>query len=215
MVNPAKYSPRLSTREVITSGSGHVTPLDPLVLWLAHGQDMTLYDHEIRDVDAWEGQGTAMQVSLQVTETVGTGPYGPSLSLSGGEGLSFAALGAGDGVEDRSMAFVAALDDANEALSALTVHTTAEEGAAMASGVISLGACDSGEWVDGNGGLAGAWDWRDRCQNRGRAEQNITYGYRMGTLPVLEGVWPHAAPMGGGLTIEVRLPKAICVCKVV
>lgn len=35
--------------------------------------------------------------------------------------------------------------------------------------------------------------------------QNITFGYRIGTMPVLERVWPVAAPLVGGLTIEVRV----------
>lgn len=168
-------------------------------------------------MDAWEGQGTPLRVTLDVTETLGTGVHGPTVSISGSnrEGLSFAALGLGDGLEDSSTAFVADLDDANRAVSALTVHTTAADGAVSASGVLSLGACDSGDWaaieassVGGaaiGGGRAAWWDWKDGCREGGWAGQNVTFGYRMGTMPVLESVWPPSAPVAGGLTVEVRV----------
>lgn len=187
-------------------------------------QDITLYDYEIRDVDAWEGQGTPVRVTLDITETHGTGPHGPTVSLSGSpdrEGLSFAALGYGDGLEDASTAFVAGLDDANRAISAVTVHTTAANGAVSASGVLSLGACDSGEWADGSdisgggdgvaaGDRAAWWEWRDRCREGGSAGLNVTYGFRMGTMPVLESVWPTSSPVVGGLAVEVRaLPSLV------
>lgn len=176
-------------------------------------QDITLYDYEIMDVDAWEGVGTPLRVSLDVVETLGTGAHGPTVSLSTShrEGLSFAALGAGDGLEDSSMAFVAGLDDANAALSALTLHTSTADGAVSASGVLSLGACDSGEWVSDNDGAADTegraawWDWREGCRTGGWGGQNVTFAFRMGTMPVLETVWPPAAPVAGGLAIEVRM----------
>lgn len=164
-------------------------------------------------MDAWEGHGTPLRVALDVTETLGTGPHGPTVSLSDREGLSFAALGLGDGLEDPSTAFVADLDDANRALSALTVHTTASDGAVSASGVLSLGACDSGDWatIEANGiradTTAGAraawWDWSNGCREGGWAGQNVTFGYRLGTMPVLESVWPPSAPVAGGLAVEV------------
>lgn len=142
-----------------------------------------------------------------MTEDFGTGPHAPTVSLSDRNGLSFAALGRGDGLQDSSTAFVADLDDANEAISALTLHTTADDGAVSASGVLSLGVCDSGEWMaaeaNGGGGRAAWWDWADGCREGGWAGQNLTYGFRMGTMPVIEGVWPAAAPATGGLTIEV------------
>ncbi len=179
-------------------------------------QDITLYDYEILDVDAWEDQGTPLRVTVDVTETLGTGLHGPTVSLSGSserEGLSFAALGEGDGLEDSSTAFVADLDDANNAISALTVHTTAADGAVSASGVLSLGACDAGEWAtiaaesgsadSTGGGRAAWWDWGSGCREGGWAGQNVTFGFRMGTMPVLESVWPPSAPVTGGLTIEV------------
>ena len=172
-----------------------------------------MYDYEIIDVDAWEGIGNPLRVSLDVVETLGTGAHGPTVSLSTShrEGLSFAALGVGDGLEDSSMAFVAGLDDANAAISALTLHTTTASGAVSASGVLSLGACDSGEWVSDNNGAADIegraawWDWREGCRTGGWGGQNLTFGYRMGTMPVLETVWPPAAPATGGLAIEVRV----------
>lgn len=172
-----------------------------------------MYDYEIVDVDAWEGVGTPVRVSLDVVETLGTGAHGPAVSLSTShrEGLSFAALGVGDGIEDSSMAFVAGLDDANAALSALTLHTSAADGAVSASGVLFLGACDSGDWVSDNNGAADIegraawWDRREGCRTGGFGGQNITFGFRMGTMPVLETVWPAAAPVTGGLTIEVRM----------
>lgn len=159
-------------------------------------------------MDAWEGRGTPLQISLEVTETLGTGPHEPTVSLSTDNGLNFAALGLGDGFEDPSTAFVASLDDANAAIAALTVHTTTGDGAVAASGVLSVGVCDSGKWVgDGKSaeGRTGWWDWGDGCHEEGWAEQNITFGYRMGTLPVIDGIWPVAAPIGGGLTMEVRV----------
>lgn len=181
-----------------------------------HNQDITLYDYEIRDVDAWEDQGTPLRVTVDVTETLGTGPHSPTVSISGSdrEGLSFAALGLGDGLEDSSTAFVADLDDANKAISALTIHTTADDGAVSASGVLSLGACDSGEWATieassvgadatAGGARAAWWDWRNGCREGGWAGLNVTFGYRMGTMPVLESVWPAFAPVAGGLTVEV------------
>lgn len=187
-----------------------------------HGykQDITLYDYEIRDVDAWEGQGTPLRVNLDVSEIHGTGPHGPTVSLSGSserEGLSFAALGLGDGLKDTSTAFVAGLDDTNRAISAITVHTTAADGAVSASGVLSLGACDSGEWEDDGdassglavGDRAAWWEWGDKCREGGWAEQNVTYGFRMGTMPVLESVWPTSAPVSGGLAIEVSVTPAL------
>lgn len=105
------------------------------------------------------------------------------------------------------MAFVANLDNANAALSALTIHTTADEGALAASGVLSLGACDSGELVTSLGRTKTGW--RDRganagCPEGGWGETNVTFGYRIGTMPILESVWPVAAPVAGGLTVEVR-----------
>ena len=138
-------------------------------------QDITLYDYEIVDVDAWEGVGTPLRVSLDVVETLGTGTHSPTVSLSTShtEGLSFAALGVGDGIEDSSMAFVAGLDDANDALSALTLHTSTADGAVSASGVLLLGACDSGDWAsDNNGavdieGRAAWWDRREGCPTGG------------------------------------------------
>lgn len=172
-------------------------------------QDITLYDYEILDVDAWEGVGTPLRVSLDVVETLGTGAHDPtvSLSTSGREGLSFAALGVGDGLEDSSMAFVAGLDDTNAAISELTLHTTTADGAVSASGVLSLGACDSGEWIDEANveGRAAWWDWEHGCRSGGWGRQNVTFDFRMGTMPVLETVWPPAAPVTGGLTIEVRV----------
>lgn len=170
-------------------------------------------------MDAWEGQGTPLRVTVDVSETLGTGQNGPTVSLSGSserEGLSFAALGLGDGLEDSSTAFVADLDDANNAISALTVHTTAADGAVSASGVLSLGACDSGEWAtvgvnstsaagSTDSGRAAWWDWSNGCREGGRARQNVTFGVRMGTMPVLESVWPASAPIAGGLTVEVRV----------
>lgn len=170
-------------------------------------------------MDAWEGQGTPLRVTVNVTETLGTGPHGPTVSLSGSserKRLSFAGLGLGDGLEDSSTAFVANLDDANNAISALTVHTTAADGAVAASGVLSLGACDSGEWETvginssspvGNtgGGRAAWWDWSGGCRDGGWAGQNVTFGFRMGTMPVLQSVWPASAPIAGGLTVEVRV----------
>lgn len=176
-------------------------------------QDITLYDIEIRDVDAWEGRGTPLQVSLGVTETLGTGSHGPAVSVSSVQGLSFAALGVGDGVKDSNMAFIANLDDANVALSTLTIHTTADDRAIAASGVLSIGACDSGEWTGAGRDGAGGWDWGDRCQDQGWVERNITYGYRMGTLPILERVWPAAAPLGGGLAIEVGSIRSLGPCQ--
>lgn len=177
------------------------------------GQDITFYDYEIRDVDAWEDGGTPLRLSLDVAETFGTGTHSPTVSLptKAKEPLSFAALGVGDGLEDTSTAFVANLDDANAALAAVTVHTTAADGAVSASGVLSLGACDSGEWTSANvddastGERAAWWDWRDGCRQGGLAEQNVTFGYRMGTMPVLESVWPVAAPVTGGLMVEVSV----------
>ena len=176
-------------------------------------QDITLYDYEIRDVDAWEGAGTPLRVFIDVTETFGTGPNGPTVSISvnNTDKLSFAGLGFGDGSNDSSMAFVASLDDANTALSALTIHTTAAEDAVSASGVLSLGACDSEGWmaesdVTTSAKERGAWgDWRGRCSDEGWAEHNISFRYRFGTLPIVESVWPFAAPVGGGLTVEVRV----------
>lgn len=170
-------------------------------------------------MDAWEGQGTPLRVTVDVTETFGTGPHGPTVSLSSSserEGLSFAALGLDDGLEDSSTAFVADLDDANNAISAMTLRTTAADGAVAASGVLSLGACDSGEWAavgansssaagSTNGGRAAWWDWSNGCREGGWAGQNVTFGFRMGTMPVLESVWPTSAPIAGGLTIEVSL----------
>lgn len=171
-------------------------------------QEITLYDYEVQDVDAWEGRGTPLQIELDVFETIGTGSHGPTVSLAKDDGLSFAALGRGDGREDSSMSFVAGLDDVNAALSALTLHTTASDGAVAASGVLSLRACDTGEWrtTDGRvvGGQTGLWNWGNDCSDEGWAEQNITYSYRMGTMPVLERVWPTASPIDGGLTLEVR-----------
>lgn len=151
---------------------------------------------------------------LDVSEEHGTGPHGPTVSLSGSsdrEGLSFAAHGVGDGLEDASTAFVAELEDANRAISAMTVHTTAADSDISASGVLSLGACDSGEWQEGSDALAGNawggrgswWDWGDRCHEDGWATQNVTYGFRMGTMPVLESLWPISAPVTGGLVVEV------------
>lgn len=176
-------------------------------------QDITLYDYEILDVDAWEGVGTPLRVSIDVVETLGTGAHGPTVSLSNSHmgGLSFAALGAGDGLEDSSMAFVAGLDDTNAAISELSLHTTTSGGAVSASGVLSLGACDSGEWIDEADGAtdvegrAAWWDWEDGCRTGGWGGQNVTFDFRMGTMPVLETVWPPAAPVTGGLTIEVRV----------
>lgn len=170
-------------------------------------------------MDAWEGQGNPLRLTVDVTETLGTGLHGPTVSLSGSsgkEGLSFAALGLGDGLEDSSMAFVADLDDANNAISALTVHTTAADGAVSASGVLSIGACDSGEWTtigvnsssaagSSDSGRAAWWDWSDGCREGGWAGQNVTFGFRMGTMPVLESVWPASAPIAGGLSVEVRV----------
>lgn len=170
-------------------------------------------------MDAWEDQGTPLRVTVDVTETLGTGPHGPTVSLSGSserEGLSFAGLGLGDGLEDSSTAFVANLDDANNAISALTVHTTAADGAVSASGVLSLGVCDSGEWATvgiNSSSTAGStgrgrgawWDWSHGCRDGGWAGKNVTFGFRMGTMPVLESVWPTSAPIAGGLTVEVRV----------
>lgn len=140
---------------------------------------------------------------------MGTGPHGPSVSLSSDdvEGLSFASLGAGDGLEDASMSFVADLDNANAALAALTVHTTADEGAMIASGVLSLGACDSEELTTAVDRTETAWSdsvMIGGCSDGGWGEQNVTFGYRIGTMPKLESVWPVAAPVAGGLTVEVR-----------
>lgn len=170
-----------------------------------------MYDYEIRDVDAWEGLGTPIRISLDVSETLGTGPHRPTVSLSaeGIEGVSFSALSIGDGIEDSSTAFVAGLNDANTAISALTIHTTAADNIVAASGVLSLGACDSEEWMAANGGYtitegrAAWWDWRDGCQKGGSAGQNVTFGFRMGTIPVIESLWPMAAPAVGGMTVEV------------
>lgn len=170
---------------------------------------MTLYDYEIRDIDAWEGAGTPLRVSLDVVETLGTGSHEPTVSLSaiGLERLSFAAHGVGDGVEDASVAFVADLADANAALSALTLHATASSDVVRASGHFVVGACDSGERTTGGGGggegQAEWWDWREGCREGGWAQQNTTFGLRMGTMPILDSVWPAAAPVGGGLTVEV------------
>lgn len=168
-------------------------------------QDITFYDYEIRDVDAWEGRGTPIQVSLDVTESLGTGLHGTTVSLSTDEGLSFAVDGLGDGLKDPSVRFLASLDDANSAISALTLHTTAAPGAVAASGVLTLGACDSGRWIEAEEAEAGSGsrDWGDYCRDEGRAEQNVTFGYRMGTMPVIESLRPIAAPIGGGLTLEV------------
>lgn len=164
-------------------------------------------------MDAWEGQGTPLRVTLDVTEDSGTGPHAPTVSLSDRNGLSFAALGRGDGLRDSSTAFVADLDDANEAISALTLHTTADDGAVSASGVLSLGVCDSGEWMtveaNGGGGRAAWWDRADECREGGWAGQNLTYGFRLGTMPVIESVWPAAAPTTGELTIEVSMPPFV------
>lgn len=169
-------------------------------------------------MDAWEGRGTPLQVSLAVTETLGTGAHGPTVSLSTNDGLSFAAQRSGDGLKDRSTVFVADLADANTAISAITLHTTADDGAVAASGIISLGACDSGacgmatsEGINvtaANGSRAGWWDRGDESSEDERVEQNISFGYRMGTLPVLKDVWPIAAPVGGGLIVEVRFQGA-------
>lgn len=108
------------------------------------------------------------------------------------------------------MAFVAELDDANTALSALTIHTTAADDAVSSSGVLSLGACDSGGWRSESNDAtstkeSGAWsNWPGGCRDGAWAEHNVSFGYRMGTLPILKSVWPIAAPVGGGLMVEVR-----------
>lgn len=108
------------------------------------------------------------------------------------------------------MAFVAELDDANTALSALTIHTTAADDAVSSSGVLSLGACDSGRWISESDGATSTEEsgarsnWQGSCPDGAWAERNVSFGYRMGTLPVLKSVWPIAAPVGGGLMVEVR-----------
>lgn len=178
----------------------------PSIVGFLSEQDIILHDYEIQDLDAWEGRGTPLQVSLGVTETNGTGPHRPTLSLSTVEGLSFTAPGEGDGVQDSSMTFIAGLEEANSALSSFTIHTTASERAVAASGVVTIRACDSGEWIDADrsSGRRGGWDWGDRCRDEGWAEKNISYSYRLGTSPILDRTWPVAAPMSGGLAVEVR-----------